>query len=719
MPRFGSLSVSSPRPTRSQQRTRWSCRQDSVTHTLRRTSDGYHLESQTSHGLVRTPLSMDDEEDVLEILCLSGQRLCFYSSQCVLVGELEYDHRESTADQAVIPGRLVRKLYPLERYFLMNTSASIVRLRAPQLLSHAFLALMKFSDYKYSLISVADSTVSTLLEWTEEELADMDTFVDFCIPTSSKLSLLSSSSAVLLKSSGDLYVASPILPTGTVVPSKDVTEVLEYLTSRLKTLERSSAQWAQCRPAQQYFLDSFPDLNNPLATARNDRESALWRLKLQGPVLFASTEATQTAVTIEAWGEAALAGVVVGRDGGAVDFAIVSPTALLPRFSLEHFDHTLQLDDELFKRGSWVAHVELRDENMAEKTTELTLLPDPLVETLLHYVTPKSVCTISSNAIQVASQKAFGVSSAEEPRTTAWTCLASSSAQTTIQGAVVVGGSTHELQAYLSDGQVSLVNVTEIQYLHEFDKIFASFAPQETNNSSLTVPPSDSKFDETIASYQKKIYAGLSAMVKIVGNTKHTDVGTSTLAVVLQIQDRCNQQVIAPLMELKQVVDDRRKELESKAHSLQEQVASIQKDVAQLKAKDQELGAQLEDIESNGALLLQRSEAVLQASGDLQPSVSTAEQEFFQFTKRMEKKAERWAEDVQEIKKTAESTESGDFEPTEEYTSSVHTILLNESKVLATARDTLRRAQDRLKLLRGRLGMEHSDIENVPSNAAA
>ena len=87
------------------------------------------------------------------------------------------------------------------------------------------------------------------LEFGVESLEDRarEQVVDFCFAQSSELSILSSLSIVLLKGSGDLLTAGPIVFDGAVVPSSCLRDGLDYLGAVIDSAGRSTAMWRHCR----------------------------------------------------------------------------------------------------------------------------------------------------------------------------------------------------------------------------------------------------------------------------------------------------------------------------------------------------------------------------------------------------------------------------------------------------------------------------------------
>jgi predicted DNA binding CopG/RHH family protein len=312
---------------------------------------------------------------------------------------------------------------------------------------------------------------------------DQDLITDFCFGQSEGLSLFSSLSVLFLQESGNILCASPVLFDGTVVSSESVQTCLEYLQDLQSSLSYTSAKWRQCKAAKAYFLDVFGEemakTKNTYLTARvqavlHRAESAVdWPLAIQGPILLIDDAIDlPAAVSLEPFFCPTLVGVAMGRVGQGVDLAIVSPSGLIPRFALEGTDR-FQLNDGLQQLGVVVDRivVDADPETSGDQGTEThydipTLLPDPVVNTILHSASLAGVITISTNAMHVASQEICmekendphmtAPSHHMEKRTTAWSSLNVTTVLqgNYLQGVVVTRDSQlgHVMIARLSNG---------------------------------------------------------------------------------------------------------------------------------------------------------------------------------------------------------------------------------------------------------------------------
>jgi hypothetical protein len=170
-----------------------------------------------------------------------------------------------------------------------------------------------------------------------------------------------------------------------------------------------------------------------------------------------------------------LCGLAIGYDGYQVEFGLISPTLLIPRFQLENPQDTLALDQEL-KWGAIVTRVDLREDDEESdhhpSCPLLALVRDPIMETVIHYVTPTAIKSISTNALKVTANRLtcgndnsnnsgmFSPNSKGRDvpiKTTGWSCLDVSTADgvpKSVVGVVVSGDVQfgHVLVARLSNG---------------------------------------------------------------------------------------------------------------------------------------------------------------------------------------------------------------------------------------------------------------------------
>jgi len=666
--------------------------------------------------------------------------VCLYTSKAAFVLRLAYDPKSARGsgpahddDAAYVPGFVVSVAEPFERFLLdSNWSAEIVRIRcgpsrhrngraaAAIICPPNCLAMLteNTQTHKYNLtlyhgqrgVDADDESprrdggrrVTTPLEFATEEIADPSArVVDFCFAESTELSAFSSLSVLFAKGTGDVLVASPVVFDGTLVPRSAFDEGMDYLQYQIDSLDRSTARWTQCRAAQQYLKDIFRSsagrfdvkANVLDETGERGESAADWPVQIQGPVFYVTDDSgtLPSCVAIENFGNEKMVGVALGKNKGQVDFVLISPSALVPRFAYESVNHAYDLDDAIFGLSNIVARVALlqpRDDDddrlrAPGYARSLALVPDPANDTLLHYVTEKCVATISTNAVRVASRHAMDHHRHHPPghrqpiRTTAWLCVSTSS-RMPFQGAVAtaVEGSNYgedQLIVRLADGSMIPLNVTERQFLHEID----SFVPQDQQQQEhqpLALPPSTSysnvdqalqelestrPLSEVIAPLKEKISAGLAGMSKIVGTrTPYRDIEPDALAVAISVQERCNIEVVEPLLELKRVVRKRRQKLQEMLQNQKQQVKDLQETMRQLKGSTDNICEQMETAHKNSQLLSEKSDRALQTIRGLLPTITKAECDFIRDMKRLDNKCKSLEDAAAALKASAAATAS-------------------------------------------------------------
>lgn len=436
----------------------------------------------------------------LELLCVDTETcqssiktlqklpsLCLYSRKDVFLLELGYERLPGGAHQ--VEGLVLKVSEPFDSVLLGNaTSTSIVRIRPAPQQSQGYITICPaqamamltynnvLNEYSMTLYHGGDDPIPTTPLVHRIELLDeqLDQFTDFCFCKSNSFSLLSGLSVALLKATGEVFQASPVLFRGTVVPHHSVTKTLEYLAARIAKEDPNSARCRLLRGAQRYMMDCFPNENSRgLFVAGQERSSAFeWTAQLQGPVLLLpeSDDFETFATSIEPVPAGDLCGLAIGHVGYEVQFGLLSPTLFIPRFDMESPSDMHKLDQEL-KWGAIVNRVDLRDDENEQQPicSALTLLPDPMMATVIHYVTPTGIQSISTNALQIEANKLCGAAlsggmfsppskrSDLPPRTTGWSCvdLSHLKGQKMVVGAAVSADAQlgHVLITRLSDGK--------------------------------------------------------------------------------------------------------------------------------------------------------------------------------------------------------------------------------------------------------------------------
>jgi hypothetical protein len=410
--------------------------------------------------------------------------LCLYSRKDVFYLEMKIDSRG---------GVIVEAKTVFDNYFLYaGDEVTIVRIRpAPQrrmdfatLCPRGAMAMLTNNPYssEYSLVlqhNKEDDLVSVPLSFQLEESSEMgDCITDFCFAQSGEskaggLSLLSTLSVLLLKGSGQVHAASPILFDGSVVSKSVLLQALGLLEHHVEIWTKETPKGRRARAARMFFKDAFGDPHGPnkFLTARVcangvGKSAVSWPVALQGPILtLPSNESfTSSAVSLENFEASDLIGVAIAHDCHVVDLGIISPSCLLPRFGLESTHDGYELDDALADAGACVQRLVLSEEEPTGAhiiNQSVSLVRDRIMDSMLHYVTPRGVTTLHTTAPRLAIRKIEGTSASSNseagkditPHSAVWSSVNATSAR--VQG-VVIGDEPrfgHALFVRLSDGK--------------------------------------------------------------------------------------------------------------------------------------------------------------------------------------------------------------------------------------------------------------------------
>jgi hypothetical protein len=598
--------------------------------------------------LRRTKSDNDEELQKLSSLIL-------YTRKSVFMINISYQMTEND----VIYGQVVSFEEPLDRYLHGTMEMSIIRIRkAPQCSagfavvspSLSFAALIENIDTgEYSLLlRHVCGSITSPLNFSIEETVEDKRMTDFSFVQSlDELSLFSSMSVLLLKGSGDVFSASPIIFDGSIVSKNILADCRNYLNDKMDSLiDRNSAEWRHAKAASQFLIDVFQqsDMKSQFCTAQvlnqPDRSAAMWPTKLQGPILFHSEiDPGPPSVEIDNFGSSeCFIGIVIAKVAGKVDYACLSPTSLLPRFAFESRNDGFELDDALIGQASVVERIDFcpEDYHNGAELSSCCVIRDPIVNNLIHYATPSAVFTVSTNVMRIINHQIQDLP-VDPKRTTAWISLNSAEV---ISGIAVPYDAIygHNLYVAFSKKDVAVVDVAESVFLHEFDALFHQ--PTENNlllqlengNAANATAPLFSDLQPLV----EKIQLGLSNMGRFVGSdTSYIDIAPDTLAVAVRTKERCDSEIVMPLLELRKVVEKHRATIMA---TLAEQELQLQKAKGTIKILQERMntiGLRLETAKSNAVLLSERALAALRTTQTLLPTITQAEYDFFQMLKRM------------------------------------------------------------------------------------
>jgi hypothetical protein len=458
----------------------------------------------------------------------------------------------------------------------------------------------------------------------------------------------------------------------------------------LKELPTTSAHYRQIKVAKKYLEDAFPQngASNFISTAYGAKSlpssqspAFEWMLQLQGPLLVPpqlEDDYTQTSAKsiVPFTGGGDLVGFAIGYSNETIDVSVASPSVLVPRFQLELQEDTKELD-ECAVIGATINRIDLsNEENDGDGNVQL-LIPDPILETVLHVVTPSHVISISTNAARVVSNKvreeakdiSTGTTATQnifsppsrrgdlQPKTTAWTCLDVSyfqGKQNPVVGAMVSGNVQfgHCMISRLANGKMIALNLTETRHLHEMEN-YPGNAPvvhstvSDVEKETMQYLHETKPLVEIVQPLVEKMNLGLSKMRQFVGSaTSQEGITLNVMAGVIATTEQCQKNVYLPLVEMNEYVSSRRAELKEMCKKQKDALKAIQKLVGMLREKQSAVQEKTEILKENGKSLVERSASVLQSSSDLIPKITEAEYQYFQELKKVDSKTSTWKSQI-------------------------------------------------------------------------
>jgi len=646
--------------------------------------------------------------------------LCVYTKKDVFLLDITYE----TTGAAEVEGVILNILEPFEDILIGNAATNVLRVRqAPQkfngyatLCPAGSMAMLTQNPStgenvlciyhgiggRSSSRAPKSSVAPTSHHFRMEELADPnERMVDFCFCQSVGLPLLSSLTVAFLKVSGEVLFATPIVFRGTVVPSQLVAKTLEFLDSSLKESLPDSATSRQFRAAKQFLNDAFPyygranfvtaGQTTAAAVSNRSRSSSEvfnWPVQLQGPILLPpqleESAYGGSAGIIEPFAtEGDLAGLSIGRLEDMVDFAVVSPSSFVPRFKFESSNDSYELDQDL-TIGHVVNRVDLACSSYSgekKNAKDIKLIPDPIMDSVIHYMTGDKITSISTNATRIASNKVRengshggdrrvfsppSRRSKSRPKTTAWNSLDTTfiqGGQNPIVGAVISDDVQlgHILVARLSNGEMVAINLTETRHLRELENFAAPeqiLAIQdgstadisETEQRALTVLDQTQALTDIVQPLIRDVIKGITALAQVGGSaTAQADVTPDVLAAVVGIESKCKKEIFLPLMTMNEHVSARKAEFKAVTTKQKLQLNALKEIIASLREKQNTVREKAEIMLQNSKSLADRSASVLQSSKDLLPTITQAEYDYFQEMKRLDEKSEIWKNEAERL----------------------------------------------------------------------
>ena len=215
----------------------------------------------------------------------------------------------------------------------------------------------------------------------------------------------------------------------------------------------------------------------------------------------------------------------------------------------------------------------------------------------------------------------------------------------------------------------------------------------------------------------KKVIAGISGMGKVVGSSTPTsEVTPDLIAAANIVKERCDKEILLPLLEMNEHINARRKELNIMYENQMEQLKALQKVVAKLKEKRSAINENAEIVGANATSLAQRSGSVLQSSTDLLPKITQAEFDYFQELKRLDAKTKDREQELSRLKLKVSTlcdaiehgTTAGQLHLPPTSIKDCTSLLKASDKMMAGQRERLKEAEERADELAAIAGFDRN-----------
>lgn len=184
-------------------------------------------------------------------------------------------------------------------------------------------------------------------------------------------------------------------------------------------------------------------------------------------------------------------------------------------------------------------------------------------------------------------------------------------------------------------GSLVAENLSQSRYLHEMEHLI-NISPDNTGSDQWHADDYGPPLYEVLEPMLQKISAGVAGMGKYVGSqTPSNQVDPGMLAVALGVKERCDNEVVLPLLELKQTIRARRQVMKVVLVAQMKELSSLKKVIRVMEDRMTGIKEKAQTAQVNAQELAKRSDAVMQASHDLMPTLTQAEYDYFQLLKRL------------------------------------------------------------------------------------
>ena len=172
---------------------------------------------------------------------------------------------------------------------------------------------------------------------------------------------------------------------------------------------------------------------------------------------------------------------------------------------------------------------------------------------------------------------------------------------------------------------------------------------------------------EIVKPLAEKATQGLGRLTKIVGTA--TPISATTpdqLAAVVEVKQRCDEQIYLPLLEISEHLKSRKEILSVMYKNQMLQLDELQKMISKLKQREAIIKEMTEVAKKNANTLSQQSAATLQSCNDLLPKLTQAEYDYFQQLRNLEMKTRTWAKEFESLKARSDMVQQTVYDDTME-----------------------------------------------------
>ena len=169
-------------------------------------------------------------------------------------------------------------------------------------------------------------------------------------------------------------------------------------------------------------------------------------------------------------------------------------------------------------------------------------------------------------------------------------------------------------------------------------------------DQELRALPDTSPLVDIVEPLVQKVVAGIGGMSKIVGSSTPTsDVTPDQIAAASSVKERCDKEILLPLVEMNEHVTARSKELLIMYENQMAQLKDLREMIAKLKGGINGIHEKADTVGANAKSLAQRSESVLQSSNDLMPTITQAQFDYYRELQRLDSKTKDSLSEVQRL----------------------------------------------------------------------